>query len=551
MSRVFFLSFLIPCFSSPLFGSCSGERFTVTELLNHDPPEHHIFTCRILETYAVSIGFQSKAVVGEVFAGTPGDTVYISSGGGTTAGGQKLYPDDEWLIFSTTKDNLHYGATVCDFLSVKIKSDNRNDCGRGVTDLARIHSDVVRQYQILRKSAYSGYKKIKSGDRLIAEGRFRNGQAHGDWVHYSRARVFKEEIKKSEISYQNGMLHGNYRLFYEKEDENILIEARKYDRDLLVSIRDYSGYYTEHTPLNEGRKQSITTLTDATGTLIFHVQSLQEDYQSDRYEQLSFRHGAYLNRVARDSSDWQPLAQGQFLYGAKTGEWKYFNKAGNVIRTENYPVPESEEEFLRIYDEQGKLRVRGAYTEGKRTGVWRFYYDGNPDSEEIYDTAGNRIARTQFYYDGGYSLTLYKNNQKQVKTTFRKGGTTGSIENYAEGRRIFFNEDGTVAQEVHYKIGRGNTVCPTEGISVIKNGLRHGPVKYYDRNTGEIKSEGSYRYGYRIGVWTEYNADGSYEKHYYPTDTEVLMRQCLHSPPALSEEYDKDGKLLRTYERGF
>lgn len=139
--------------------SCFGETFSITELLNHDPRGHHIFTCEILATYKRGISFESVARVQRRYTGQPLDTVYINSGGGTTAGGQKLMPGSQWLIFSTTIDSLHYQATVCDPLSAQIKQSNKSSCQSSMSPLGKIYLEVLSQYEQIREEQYTGIKK--------------------------------------------------------------------------------------------------------------------------------------------------------------------------------------------------------------------------------------------------------------------------------------------------------------------------------------------------------------------------------------------------------
>jgi len=164
----YLLLFLIIVNPKILSGCCFGEYFSITELLNHDPNNHHIFTCEIIETYRKGFSYESIAVVQRKFKGTPNDTIYINSGGGTTAGGQKLMPKSIWLIFSTTKDNMHYGATVCDGLSVEISRTEDNSCLRNISPYTEIFLDVLESYESINKIKFSGYKEIIGGGNIIA-----------------------------------------------------------------------------------------------------------------------------------------------------------------------------------------------------------------------------------------------------------------------------------------------------------------------------------------------------------------------------------------------
>lgn len=110
MKSILFIIYLL--LSANLsFGSCFDPKYTLTELLSNEESKHHIFTCKIIATYWGPGGYNSLALVNHIYRGNPFDTVYIVTGGNTTAGGSMIIPGTEWLIISDTRDNKHYTAT--------------------------------------------------------------------------------------------------------------------------------------------------------------------------------------------------------------------------------------------------------------------------------------------------------------------------------------------------------------------------------------------------------------------------------------------------------
>lgn len=71
-------------FSLGLYASCFNPTYTITEILNHAPDSHHIFSCEILHSFPEGFGFESMAVLIQKYRGNPNDTIYINTGGGTT-----------------------------------------------------------------------------------------------------------------------------------------------------------------------------------------------------------------------------------------------------------------------------------------------------------------------------------------------------------------------------------------------------------------------------------------------------------------------------------
>lgn len=536
-------------------GSCAGEYLSITELLNHDPKNHHIFTCEVLETYKRGHSFESIAVVKRRFRGSPADTIFLNTGGGTTAGGQKLYPGEVWLVFSPTKDSLHYGATVCDFLSARIKTGNDQACSRSINPLGNTYLDVLEAYESVRENKFSGSRNITGDGRLVAKGHFLSGEPHGEWVHYSRRDYFEKEIKRSEIAYRNGMLHGGYRIFHEDEKDNIVIENRTYQENRLILIeRHGSDGQSRYKYSSDKKRVAISTVSDASGQKQRYIEQVELWYNSNApLHPIRFRHGYYLNKMGKDSSGYSPLAEGAYFRGMRVGAWTFFNKKGAAVATKTYPdIPADTSSFL-VYDEEGQVRLSGTYTDGKRKGVWQYFYDGQQEYEEVYSSDGNLLSKTRFYRTGGFEYTPYANNlQHGWKTVFAQSGTIKSMEHYKHGRlsgtTIFFNTDGTLSRELRYVQSRAYTVSDPGNSTYLINGFLNGPFVQHHYKTGEKLAEGTYWMGYRTGIWTEYAKDGGYRKLYYPTGQQALMNRCGHALPELTEQYDKDGNLLNSWK---
>lgn len=534
-----------------LYGSCGGPFFSITELLNHDPKNHHIFTCKILKTYIRGHSFESIAVVQNRFNGSPEDTVFINSGGGTSAGGKKLYPNSEWLIFSTTNDSTHYWATVCDPLSTQILKGTNEECRQMISSLGEVYLDVLDQYEMIRKGKFSGYKEIYGGGKLIAKGSFLNGIPHGDWTHYSRYDEFKRGIKKSDISYQNGQLQGKYHIYHVDEDQNNIIEKREFESGLPVLMQAF-GKHTrkyEYKYISDKERKIIYIKKDYSGIELKRITSVEFDYNNKKYKPIEIRSGYYFNKLGRDSSNFFPLAEGYYLNGAKIGEWKFYNKKGALIETKNYPDSLDNLPHFQIYDDDGNVRLTGWYdADENRVGLWKYFYNGRLAYEEVYNSSGELLSRIHHYTNGGFELTPYLNNVKHgQQIIFNADKTIRSIENYSNGRlhglSIFFNENGAIEKELNFINSRAFSINKLENGTYYSNGFLNGYFVQHNYDTGKITYEGTLWNGYRTGLWIEYNENGSFTKKYYPTDREELMNQCSFTTPLQTEQYDKEGNL--------
>ena len=85
-----FLLFISLLYVHSVSGSCFATKYTLTEMLAHVEDENHIFTCDIIATYIGDSEYTSIAVVTKRYKGNPADTVYIQTGGFTSAGGMKI-----------------------------------------------------------------------------------------------------------------------------------------------------------------------------------------------------------------------------------------------------------------------------------------------------------------------------------------------------------------------------------------------------------------------------------------------------------------------------
>ncbi|MEO1262648.1 MAG: hypothetical protein AAFZ15_27830 [Bacteroidota bacterium] len=542
------LLFLIPV---ALSGSCYSPNYTITELLNYDRDDHHIFSCKILKTFIRGYDYESIAVVKDRYRGNPQDTIYINSGGSSTAGGEKLIPDSEWLIFSTTDDGLHYSATVCDYLSSQISDGYNTHCNRENYSLAAVYIDILEQYKFFEKEKYTGRKKILGKGKLMAEGHFVNGLPDSKWTHYRRG--FAKGIKKSKINYKQGKLHGEYLIYHNGSDHNIMIEKRVYHNNLPTTIENYGGYIKKFEYLSDTKRKITSVFLDSTGTELKQVNQIELDYNNENYRAISFRDGYYFNKHARDSSQTTPLAEGYYSKGARIGEWKFFDKNGKTIRIELYPQKIEETSVIHQYEEDGQVRLEGIYSENRRQGVWKYYYQGQLVQQKTYDTSGALTSKINYYASGGMEYVPYLNNRKHgQQIVFDQNGSILKIEQFVkgkkEGKSISFNKNGSITEELNYINGRAFSISKINNGGFLKNGYLNGYTTTYNHRTNKKSMEGEYWNGYRTGVWTAYHENGQYVKQYYPTDRDELLNRCSNDLWNRWELYDKDGKLIQVFE---
>lgn len=535
------------------FCSCYDPNFTITEVLNHDAQNLHIFSCRILKTYLRNWNFESIAVVTARYKGAPVDIVYLNTGGGSTAGGTKLLPNEAWLIFSSTKDSLHYGATVCHNLSVVLSDGKERGCDRNSMHLGEIYLDLLLQYQKIQESRYTGGREFYSGNYLIAKGQFKNGKAHGEWHHFSNRAGYQGQKLRSTINYREGQLHGMYVTYYEQAEQQVIEERSKYDAGLLIwsEIPDYQK--TEYEYLDNGDRKISTTRFDTSGQIIAITHEYQKDYHYRDYLKISYREGYYSNKNSRDSSRFSPLEEGHYQLGAKVGRWKYFNKKGQVIKEEQYKMPDREHDRFTLFEEDGTVKLSGQYESNKRVGTWKYFWKGRLEMEQHYNSGGDLTAETRYYQNGGKTTTQYRQQKKHGhETTYSTNQTILKLATYKNGIQdgpfISFDEDGHIEDQFEYKKGRRYNIKTKSNKVVYFNDYLQGYQIQRNAKTGFKIEEGNYWYGYRTGVWIYYQKDGAYTIANYPTDTLQLMNHCGENMALSYQFYDQQGTLIPAYK---
>jgi antitoxin component YwqK of YwqJK toxin-antitoxin module len=547
----YILILLISIYPIILPACCFGEYYTITELLNFDPNNTHIFTCKILKTFKREGSYESIAVIQKIYAGSPKDTVYINSGGNTTAGGGKLMPNTEWLIFSTTEDNINYGATVCDQLSHQIKIGHNQECPGWGIELGEMYIEVLETYKSIRRKKFTGHKLIYGKGGLIAEGNFIKGVPDGRWIHYRRDDYFKSKLKKSEITYSHGKLDGEYLIYSEDGDKNNLQIKRIYKLNLPIYEKIRSDQETNYDYINESERKQTYTRKDSLGKILQTYCTIKINYQREYHEALWYYDGYYMNKINRDSSSYS-LGEGYYSKGARIGEWKFYNKKGELVRTQNYPKKIEEKQQFIIYQNDGRIKISGSMSNYKRYGLWYYFYEDKLEYQESYDINGERLFQIRNSSLGSMVYTPYKKNKVHgQKIKYNDIGRITSIENYENGilngKSTFYNEDGTISREINYINSREFSASRGKDRTYYHDGFMSGYYIGLSYGTNKKMYEGELWNGYNIGVWIYYEDNGSFYKIHHSSDTTKLMNDCSGEIIIKKEWYDKDGKLTQTY----
>ena len=546
MKRLATLVTFVLC-SNILAASCFGDKFNLTQILLNNKDKHSIFICEILKTYVGSGGYTSIAVVKNVFRGNPMDTVRIVTGGHTTAGGTKLKPETNWLIISETQDNHHFTATICHNLSQPM---TENDLGCGYKQ--KIYGEdivrVITQLDKLREIKFSGSKKVYLQNMLVAEGNYIVGNADGLWKHYNYRIDSTKQNLEIEIEYMKGIPNGKT-IRYVLEYFPLTIESITNTKNgKLISKNVHNDRFYTYTYNSQNARQTNFLRLNEVGDTISHYQEIGfinpaiEDYY------LHYKDGNYLNLI--DSSSYNCLCSGKYYKGAKVGTWKYYDKNGNIVKTKSYRLKDTLNDDVKMYEENGSIKVTGKINKDKPVGKWKYYYDSKLEYEVFYNHNSEIVSHIRYYNGGGKKITPYKTGKPQgTEHKYYDSGELMELTNYnagiKNGLHYKFDTEGNLLYQSDFNNGIETTIYRTDGKANILKGFRTGYNIQLNYKTGEKSHEGNLWMGYRTGKYISYKKNGDYTVSYYETNKEDLVSKCDSEYPIKVLYYNINNELIR------
>jgi antitoxin component YwqK of YwqJK toxin-antitoxin module len=178
--------------------------------------------------------------------------------------------------------------------------------------------------------------------------------------------------------------------------------------------------------------------------------------------------------------------------------------------------------WKKYYDNKN-IRYEGQFEAGKETGVFNYYGEGNSEHPMIVRTfskAGG-IAQVNYFYDDGKLQSEGRMNGTNRIGKWLYYNTDGetiiSEENYKNGllngTSTTYFDSGKITEVLTYKNGElhGDVLrYSSEGVLLddlqYKNGKLQGPAKYYDVS-GKLLRKGDYENDEKVGNW-EYFENG-------------------------------------------
>lgn len=164
--------------------------------------------------------------------------------------------------------------------------------------------------------------------------------------------------------------------------------------------------------------------------------------------------------------------KGTFENGKEVGRFTFYNQGSPYPSIVKVFSKNSDTATVKFYN-KSRLKTEGKMIGKERVGKWTYYFSD-----------GKRVFSEEHYKNGKLdgSVKNYYGNGKLTEETFYKDGKK-------DGTSKIYTEQGVLIEDVNYKDDKLN-----------------GLASYYDIK-GVIKEKGNYKDGARSGKW-EYYIDG-------------------------------------------
>ena len=238
---------------------------------------------------------------------------------------------------------------------------------------------------------------------------------------------------------------------------------------------------------------------------------------------------------------WQngkPKAEGNLIQGGiEDGEWKFYNKSGQLIQLVNFKFGEFHGPY-KHFTENGELAEEGSFIDAKRDGLFTTYYPNGKVELTGYYKIGYKDSLWTFNYadgnkkrEGWYEIDQRKGQWKewhpngQIKMLISYTDDEQLIESFFDevGKQLILNgsgvwtiyhSNGKTKESGRYDGGkregrweRWNSEGVLISVETFKNNQPNGDWVTFFPN-GNKKSEGQYKEGLKSGPWRHYFISG-------------------------------------------
>jgi antitoxin component YwqK of YwqJK toxin-antitoxin module len=385
---------------------------------------------------------------------------------------------------------------------------------------------------------YFKYKKDPSvGTYIWSKELFAGDKKEGTAFIY-----FPDGKIQQTIPYNSGKKEG---LSKEFDQEGNVIVLLEYNNDFLVSREKINrtdnnrlkqGEWKEFYP--NGKIKTEKTYKDD----LLHGYYKEYDTKGNLVLTMLYENGSIVKSRIEDETDIEIISKyddnnkliykGPFRNKIPVGVHREYGQDGKITKAYIYNdnglllsegIVDESGNFNGKWEDlypDGKVQAEGAYTDNRRTGLWKFYNISSKVEQTGYYNNGRPDGLWKWYYDNGAILREEEYFQGQRDGAYTEYSETGDIVGqgqYSDGER---NGDwkfkaGDNMEEGKYIIGLKDGLWKSyysdEKLRFKGNFVQGNPdgqqLFYYEN--GKLKEEQFYRMGIRQRTWKKFDEEGS------------------------------------------
>ena len=368
--------------------------------------------------------------------------------------------------------------------------------GAGEGNYISYNSNGVKddEFQLIDDNIHGIRKKYYANGQLASQYNYVNGKYDGEYVTY-----FYDGKVEKKGTYKNGNEVGQFEEYYSNGAMSTSMLLDESGKQNGVSIQyDLDGKKYEEMEFSKGELKSIT-FYDKAGTAKI----------------LAEKKGKKIDYI-RNYPDGKKSIVGQIADDERVGEWKYYDKYGNLTTIEKYKDGKVTDTLKEFYS-NGQLESFSVVNDGRRDGLFQaFNIFGDLISEGYYSEGDYDSEWVGYYSDGSFSSkNFYVQGTKQgYQLSYDVNGEVDGMDEYDEGLVIAhtqFDTTGNILSQMGEYNGEIQLKDPTNTyvtfIGNYKNGWADGKFKWFTINN-VLTCTGNYKNGDRDGLWFWYDQDG-------------------------------------------
>jgi len=360
-----------------------------------------------------------------------------------------------------------------------------------------------------------------------SEGEMKNGEEEGEWKYY-----YENGNLYLVGSFTNGIENGLWTWYYESKE---LMRTATYKNGLYDgAVVQYAaeGHIIDSVVHKEGRKHGLYKAYYSDGGI-----SQVGEYARDREngEWKSFFPDGTLS-MSINFKDGEQVGATKLMYanGRLNQEFEFTEPDVGLLVNAwdpngNQSVKDGSGKFTSFY-ENGEVFEEGMVKEGKRVGVWNYFYEDGKKRE-----TGHYLDDT-YYLDEAWS--------RKGILMVEKGNGRYELESPDDFNLLIesVNYEGGLKQGL-WSTYYGSALTQVD--QEMKNGKRNGPYTYY-LETGIIQVEGSFDNDKQTGEWKWYYESGALNNtvSFIGGKKEGTQQFFSEMGGLVKEEVYKDGDLV-------